>query len=97
MKTAEIDFNSLVDEHGGMVFNLAFRITGRRQDAEDVVQETFLQVFKSLQDFRGDSPLSTRIYRIAVNSNLKIKRMLDRGLPLLEHKAEQAKSRLSGL
>jgi RNA polymerase sigma factor (sigma-70 family) len=89
MKTAEVDFNSLVDEHGSMVFNLAFRITGNRQDAEDVVQETFLQVFKGLQDFRGDSSLSTWIYRIAVNSSLKVKRMFDRAyLDSLDEKIE---------
>jgi len=89
MKTAEIDFNSLVDEHGSMVFNLAFRITGNRQDAEDVVQETFLQAFKGLEGFRGESSLSTWIYRIAVNSSLKVKRKLDRAyLDSLDEKIE---------
>jgi len=71
------DFNALVKEYSKRVFNLAYRIVGDRMDAEDVVQETFLNVFRGLPDFRGESRLSTWIYRIALNNSLKTKRRLD--------------------
>ena len=71
-----MNFNSLVREHGPRVFNLAFRITGNRHDAEDVMQETFLQVHRNLDKFRGEAAVFTWIYRIAVNCSLQTKRML---------------------
>ncbi len=70
------DFNAIVDTHSSRVFNLAFRVTGNRQDAQDVVQETFLQVFRGLARFRGESELSTWIYRIALNASLRVKRKI---------------------
>jgi RNA polymerase sigma-70 factor (ECF subfamily) len=70
------DFNTIVETHSSRVFNLAFRVTGNRQDAEDVVQDTFLQVFRGLGRFRGESELSTWIYRIALNASLKVKRKI---------------------
>jgi RNA polymerase sigma factor (sigma-70 family) len=71
-----MDFNAIVDTHSSRVFNLAFRITGNRQDAEDVVQDTFLRVFRGLDRFRGESALSTWIYRIALNVSLRVKRKI---------------------
>src|SRR6186997_2140840 len=49
------------------VFRLLFRMLGRRDEAEDMAQEVFVQVFKAIGTFRGDSRLGTWIYRIAVN------------------------------
>ncbi len=69
-----IGINELVEKYSARVFNLAFRITGNRQDAEDVVQDTFLQVLKSLSSFRGQSQVYTWIYRIAVHASLKVKK-----------------------
>ncbi len=84
-----LNFNELVETYSGQVFNLAFRITGNKQDAEDVVQETFLQVFTGLPSFRGESHPYTWIYRIAVNAALKVKRGLDRAyLDSLDEKIE---------
>jgi RNA polymerase sigma-70 factor, ECF subfamily len=71
-----LDFDALVEEHASRVFNLAFRITGNRQDAEDVAQETFLKVHQGLPGFRGESELSTWIHRIALNAALKVKRKI---------------------
>lgn len=51
-----------------MVYNLAYRLCGNPTDAEDIVQDTFVKVFKSLERFRSESDLSTWIYRIAVNT-----------------------------
>lgn len=60
-------FNELVELYESRVFRLVFRMLGRREDAEDMAQEVFVQVFKAIGTFRGDSKLSTWVYRIAVN------------------------------
>lgn len=60
-------FNELVETYEQRVFRLVFRMLGRRDEAEDMAQEVFVQVFKAVTTFRGDSKLSTWIYRIAVN------------------------------
>ena len=63
----ESAFNELVLTYERRVFALVFRMLGRRDEAEDLSQEVFVQVFKAIDQFRGDSKLSTWIYRIAVN------------------------------
>lgn len=61
-------FNDLVLEHQGSVFRLALRLLGgRREEAQDVTQDVFIQVFKGLDVFRGEASLSTWIYKITVN------------------------------
>lgn len=63
----ETAFNELVRAYERRVFGLMLRMLGRRQEAEDLAQEVFVQVFKAIDQFRGDSKLSTWIYRIGVN------------------------------
>jgi RNA polymerase sigma-70 factor (ECF subfamily) len=63
----ESAFNELVMTYERRVFALVFRMLGRRDEAEDLAQEVFVQVFKAIDQFRGESKLSTWIYRIAVN------------------------------
>jgi RNA polymerase sigma-70 factor (ECF subfamily) len=60
-------FNELIITYQRRVFALVFRMLGRREEAEDLAQEVFVQVFKAIDQFRGESKLSTWIYRIAVN------------------------------
>lgn len=60
-------FNELVELYKYRVFALVFRMLGRRDEADDMTQEVFVQVFKAIGQFRGDSKLSTWIYRIAIN------------------------------
>jgi len=60
-------FARLVALHEGMVFNLAARLTGDAEEARDIAQEVFLQVYKTLGRFEGRSSLKTWIYRIVVN------------------------------
>lgn len=60
-------FNELVRGYERRVFVLVHRMLGRRDEAEDIAQEVFVQVFKAIGQFRGESKLSTWIYRIAVN------------------------------
>lgn len=61
-------FNELVCNFGPKVYRLVYRMLGRRAEAEDMTQEVFVQVFKAIGQFRGDSKLSTWIYRVAVNA-----------------------------
>lgn len=60
-------FNELVRAYERRVFALVLRMLGNRAEAEDLAQEVFVQVFKAIGNFRGDSKLSTWIYRIAIN------------------------------
>ncbi|MBS2017770.1 MAG: sigma-70 family RNA polymerase sigma factor [Deltaproteobacteria bacterium] len=60
-------FNELVQTYGRRVSALVLRFLGNKAEAEDLTQEVFVQVFKAIGTFRGDSKLSTWIYRIAVN------------------------------
>ena len=66
-KRDEAAFNELVRLYQGKVFALVFRMLGDRGEAEDLAQEIFVTIFKSIDSFRGDSKLSTWIYRIASN------------------------------
>lgn len=60
-------FARLVALHEGMVFNLSARLLGDGEEARDVAQEVFLQVYRQLGRFEGRSSLKTWIYRIVVN------------------------------
>lgn len=60
-------FRELVERHGDKVFNLTYRMLGNREEAEDLAQEVFITVFKSIETFRGDAKLSTWIYRVTAN------------------------------
>jgi len=69
-------FAELVHLYGDKLYQLAYRMTGNRQDAEDIVQETFLRVFRHLNRYDEKLKFSTWIYRIA--SNLCIDRLRKR-------------------
>jgi RNA polymerase sigma-70 factor (ECF subfamily) len=60
-------FQALVDEHSRRVFQLAFRMTGNEQDAEDVVQEGFLRAYRQLGRFESRANFGTWLYRIVAN------------------------------
>lgn len=63
-------FARLVDETSGKIYQTALRILGNPQDAEDVLQETYIKAYRSLPDFEGRSSPATWLYRIAVNEAL---------------------------
>jgi len=75
-----VAFEALVGRLQGRVYGVARRIVGQSQDAEDVVQQTFLSVIEHLDTFRGDSAVATWVLRIATNFALKVLRKR-RGLP----------------
>lgn len=60
-------FTELIRRHQDRVFDMGFRMLGDRQEAEDLAQEIFVTVHKSLATFRGDSKLSTWIFRVTKN------------------------------
>lgn len=63
-------FHMLVDRYKDLVYSLSLRMLKNREEAEEVSQDTFIKVFKSLPRFKGDSKFSTWIYRIAYNTCL---------------------------
>jgi RNA polymerase sigma-70 factor (ECF subfamily) len=68
----EVAFETLFNRHQRSIFALAFRYTRVREDAEDIVQQTFQKAFLHLQTFEGKSSLSTWLTRIAINQALML-------------------------
>ncbi|CAN5361170.1 sigma-70 family RNA polymerase sigma factor [soil metagenome] len=73
-------FETLVAQLQNRVYGVAYRILGHAQDAEDVVQQTFLSIIEHIDGFRGESAVATWVLRIATNFALKVLRK-KRGLP----------------
>lgn len=64
------EFARMVEAYYPMIYNLSYKMLGDAQDAEDILQETFLKAYRHLRDFDGRSSLSTWLYRIATNEAL---------------------------
>lgn len=94
-------FEDLVRAHQRKIYSLALRMLGNEEDAEDVLQETFLALFRSLKAFRGGSRLSTYLHRTAVNfSMMKLRqrrRRRERQHVALEQAAESPDPRAFSL
>jgi RNA polymerase sigma-70 factor (ECF subfamily) len=71
-------FRLLVERHSQDLFRLAYRMTGNEQDAEDLVQETFLRAFRKLRQFEARANFGTWLHRIAANCALDLLRKRDR-------------------
>jgi RNA polymerase sigma-70 factor, ECF subfamily len=65
-------FRALVERHSHRVFRLAFRMTGNEQDAEDVVQESFLRAYRHLGRFEARADFGTWLYRIVANCSVEM-------------------------
>jgi len=63
-------FRAIVEEHSRMVFRLAYRMTGNAEDAEDVVQETFVRAYRQLARFEARANFGTWLYRIGFNCSI---------------------------
>src|ERR671931_1803041 len=61
-------FAALVHRHERRIYNLAYRMLGRQEDARDATQDAFLSCYRHLGSFRGDAAFSTWIHRIALNA-----------------------------
>ncbi len=70
-------FSYIVEHHKDNAYNLAFRITGNAEDAEEIAQDSFLKAYRSLKSFKMKSSFSTWLYRIVYNtaiSHVRIKK-----------------------
>jgi RNA polymerase sigma-70 factor (ECF subfamily) len=61
-------FQALVERHRSMVYRVAYQFAGNHYDAEDIAQEVFIKVYRSLDRFRQDAQLSSWMYRIVMNA-----------------------------
>jgi len=77
-------FAPIVEKYSKQVFSLIVRIVGNREDAEELTQDTFMKVFKSLRSFHGDSAFSTWLYRIAYNIAVSATRKQKREVSYIE-------------
>jgi RNA polymerase sigma-70 factor (ECF subfamily) len=81
-------FRALVERHSQQVFRLAFRMTGNEQDAEDVVQESFLRAYRQLGRFESRANFGTWLYRIVANCSIDLMQV---------KRAQQAQARIEML
>ena len=79
---ADQSFEDIVQNYSGYVYNLTYRILSNHADAEDAAQDAFLAAYRNFHRFRGESKVSTWLYRIAVNAAL-MKLRKDRTKPML--------------
>lgn len=77
-------FRALFEAYRNKVYSIALRFSGDQAAAMDIAQETFLKLFSSIRDFRGDASLDTWIYRLVVNSCLDQRRRGWRLMPLID-------------
>jgi RNA polymerase sigma-70 factor, ECF subfamily len=93
-------FDLIVERHQRRVYQLCYRFVGNHEDAADLTQDVFVRAFRGLRKFKGDSALSTWLYRISVNvclNRVSVKRPptepIDAG-PRLDGHAEDPLARL---
>ena len=60
-------FRSLVDRHMRQAYNIAYGVVNDHEEAEDIAQESFVRIYRSMKSFRGESRFSTWLYRIVTN------------------------------
>ena len=91
-------FHSLYDLYVGKVLNFAYRLTGSRETAEEVAQETWVALLDGLDDFEGRSTLKTWLFRVLVNRARTRAKRAGREIPfdVQEDEAHPDESRLSG-
>jgi RNA polymerase sigma-70 factor (ECF subfamily) len=77
-------FSHIVDRHKDHIFNLALRICGSREDAEEVAQDSFMKAYRSLSGFKMKSSFSTWLYRIAYNTSISHVRNRKKGILSLD-------------
>ncbi|MBO9128975.1 sigma-70 family RNA polymerase sigma factor [Bacillus sp. 165] len=71
-------FRVLITRYQAKVYAVALKVAKNQRDAEDIAQEVFLQLYRSLGQFKGESGFSTWIYRITMNKAIEYKRRQDR-------------------
>ncbi len=82
-------FQALVERHRAMVYRVAFQFAGNHYDAEDIAQDVFIKVYRSLDKFRQDAQLTSWLYRIAMNACIDHRRRaLPAGVARFDEEAE---------
>ena len=74
----ETAYKELVQKYQKQVINTCFHFLGNYEDAQDIAQDVFIEVYGSIEKFRKESKLSTWIYRIAVNKSLNYLKIINR-------------------
>ncbi|MBK7133430.1 MAG: RNA polymerase sigma factor [Bacteroidales bacterium] len=77
-------FSYIVDRHKDKAFNLAFRISGSREEAEEITQDSFLKAYRSLGSFKMQSSFATWFYRIVYNTSISYIRIKKKEVLSLE-------------
>lgn len=81
-------FDVIVERHRRHVYQVCFRFVGNHEDASDLAQDVFVRAFKGLRSFKGDSSLSTWLYRVGVNACLNrvaVKRPVSEPIEAADH------------
>lgn len=95
--STDLSFEQVVRDHQAMVFRTLLRLTGSRDNLEDLAQEVFLRLYKALPNFRGESLVTTYLYRITVNvaqDEWKRRRRSDRPLVSISDETSAWEERL---
>jgi RNA polymerase sigma factor (sigma-70 family) len=77
-------FSHLIDRHKDKAFNLALRISGNREEAEEIAQDAFLKAYRALDRFRMKSSFETWLYRIVYNTAISLVRARKKGILSIE-------------
>jgi RNA polymerase sigma factor (sigma-70 family) len=77
-------FGYIVDQHKNKAFNLAFRICGNHEEAEELAQDSFLKAYRALNSFKMKSSFATWFYRIVYNTTISHVRLKKKGVLSLE-------------
>ncbi len=77
-------FAPLVDRYKNMVFTLCFKMVNNREEAEELTQDSFIKVYRSLKQFKGESRFSTWLYKVAYHTCLDRLKKLKREKPTVE-------------
>ena len=87
----EKQFTEIVEQYSDLAYSVAFRMLRNADDAEDAVQEAYISAFKALPNFKGQSKLSTWLYRIVVNAcSMKIRKDKSRAKYISENLFDDA-------
>lgn len=95
--SSELSFEQVVRDHQAMVFRTLYRLTGSREHLDDLAQEVFLRLYRALPSFRGESLVSTYLYRITVNvaqNEWKRRKRTDRPLVSISEESSAWEDRL---
>ena len=85
-------FAEMVEQYSTAIYRIGLRFTNNAQDAEDVLQETFIKAYRALPEFEGRSSLATWLYRIAVNESLMTLRKHNPNIVSIEEKTNEDNS-----